>query len=430
MNALRATDVFTPSDFPQHTYVRRDDERLERRLRDALETPGEVVSVSGPSKSGKTVLVEQVVGNDDLISITGAGLRGGDDLWERILNWIGTPVTVSNNQLTSQGGSITAKAAGEAGLPLLAKASVEGQGQLTSGRSESKTVSYTRYGLQQVVNEIANSSFVILIDDFHYMPREVQTDVAKQIKEAARQGVKICTASVPHRSDDVVRSNPELRGRIRAIDFDYWSADHLKEIAKLGFPLLNLEIDNAALSRFATEASGSPQLMQAICLQTCFALDARTAKGTKTQVTIEPQLCHEILEETATRTDYSSLITKCHRGPKTRGTERKEFIFTDQTRGDVYRAVLLALAANPPRLGFTYSILSQRINNVCSSETPQPASIYQACSQISKMAIDMYPDQRVIEWDDDETIIDIVDPYFLFYLRWSGRMRSLGAEAV
>ena len=53
---LYATDVFTPNDFPEHTYVRREGEDLEQRLERALATPKVVVSISGPSKSGKTVL--------------------------------------------------------------------------------------------------------------------------------------------------------------------------------------------------------------------------------------------------------------------------------------------------------------------------------------------------------------------------------------
>jgi len=44
------------------------------------------------------------------------------------------------------------------------------------------------------------------------------------------------------------------------------------------------------------------------------------------------------------------------------------------------------------------------------------------------MALEMYPNQRVIEWDDDENVLDVVDPYFLFYLRWSERLASLGEQ--
>lgn len=57
-NRLRAQDVFTPGSFPVHTYVHRIDLDVEQQLRDALATPGQLISISGPSKSGKTVLVE------------------------------------------------------------------------------------------------------------------------------------------------------------------------------------------------------------------------------------------------------------------------------------------------------------------------------------------------------------------------------------
>jgi hypothetical protein len=36
---LMAVEVFTPNEFPVHTYVNRQDERLEERLGNALRTP-------------------------------------------------------------------------------------------------------------------------------------------------------------------------------------------------------------------------------------------------------------------------------------------------------------------------------------------------------------------------------------------------------
>ena len=58
------------------------------------------------------------------------------------------------------------------------------------------------------------ATYVVFIDDFHYIERGVREEIGRQIKAAAEKGIRICTASVPHRSDDVVRSNPELRGRV------------------------------------------------------------------------------------------------------------------------------------------------------------------------------------------------------------------------
>lgn len=425
MTTVRATDVFTPSDFPVKTYVARDDEAMERRLRDALTTPGEIVSVSGPSKSGKTVLVQKAVGEDELIIVTGAGMESGAMLWDRVLNWMGVPAETTTAARTEIGGSASGSATGKTGIPFVAQGEVAGSASVSGSKGSERSLTTARTGMQQVANEIANSDFVVLIDDFHYMPRDVQSAVAREIKEAARLGVKICTASVPHRSDDVVRGNPELRGRIRAIDSEYWDTAHLVTIAKLGFPLLNLEIDDNTVRFFAKEASGSPQLMQALCLQTCFSLDKRDFQPQVRKLEIDDSVRHEILEETSSRTDFSSLVAKCHKGPNTRGTERKEFVFSDGTKGDVYRAVLLSLAADPPSLSCNQKDLAVRIAGTCVSDVPSNSSIYQACGQISKLAIDMYPDQRVIEWDSDENVLDIVDPYFLFYLRWSSKLKSL-----
>jgi hypothetical protein len=420
---LRAVEVFTPSEFPLHTYVSRDDFRLEQRLRDALDTPGEVVSVSGPSKSGKTVLIERVVG-DDLIPISGAGIKSADQLWDRILDWMDVPVSTGRVTTYSGGAKIATGAKGEAGLPYVAKGSIEGSTAIESSASRANSVTRERRGMTQVIEEIAGTAFVVLIDDFHYIDRSIQSEVAREIKASAAAGVKICTASVPHRADDVVRGNPELRGRVRAVDIDYWHKDELKRIASTGFDLLNAQANVDALAKYISECSGSPQLMQALCLQTCFESGVRATSDFLNDLPMDSAFVLRVLEETSTRTDFGSLVRKMHNGPKTRGTERKEFDFTDGTKGDVYRCVLLAIAADPPCLSMHYNALYKRIEAICKSDTPQSASIYQACTQIARMALEMYPDQRVLEWDEDD-IMEIEDPYFLFYLRWSGKLQQL-----
>ena len=423
---MRVTEIFTPSDFPVYTYVPRNEHRIEERLREALETPGEIVSVSGPSKSGKTVLIEKVAGRDNLITVTGAGIQDAAEVWERALDWMGTPAQVSQTKSTALTGTASGTVKGKGGIPLVASASAEGSISGGATRTSGTTEVRNRGGMSQVVREIANSTFVLLLDDFHYMSPSIQTEVAKQIKEAARQGVKICTASVPHRSDDVVRSNPELRGRVRAVDTKPWNIDDLIKIAALGFPACGVTLPNPTIRKFAVEASQSPQLMQAICLQACFVMKIREIVVPSTNRDVDALEIRQIMEETSTRTDFASLLRSMHAGPKIRGQERKEFSFPDGTRGDVYRALLLSLSADPPSMSFHWNDLSRRVQSVCRPDAPQAASLSTACSQISKMARDMFPNQRVIDWlGDPENLLSIEDPYFLFYLRWSDRLGSL-----
>jgi len=191
MVAILATQVFTPNDFPVHTYVERGNEKLEQLLRNAIDTPKAVISLSGPSKSGKTVLAERVIGNDNLIKVSGAEVTEASELWDRILDWMGAPgetVTASSKTSTNQiGGQVSAGGS----FPLIAKA--EGQVGYQHGKStgESTSTTVTRQGLAQIVKEIADSDFAVLIDDFHYMPRKIQAEAAKQIKTAAERGVRI-----------------------------------------------------------------------------------------------------------------------------------------------------------------------------------------------------------------------------------------------
>jgi hypothetical protein len=424
---LKAVEVFVPGAYPQHTYVERQDDQLEGLLRDALATPGQVVSLSGPSKSGKTVLVEKVVGRDLLIPISGASLRSAEDVWERVLDWMDLPDSLSKTQNTAVtvGGELGAK--GGVGIPAVAKGEVSTSGKIERSTEQVQAESRARRGLSQVVKEIGGSDFVVLVDDFHYMARDAQQEVAKSLKEAVRLGVKVVTAAVSHRGDDVVRANPELRGRVRAIDLKYWQTRELKKIAEYGFAALNISVNQQAIDDFAEECAGSPQLMQLMCLQSCFVLDRREKVETAMlpkELTVSNELKKRILEQTSASTDFRTLVDVLDAGPRTRGTERKTYRFHDGTEGDVYRVVLRALAHDPPRLSFPYDEILRRTASVCSSEQPVGSSVSGTCLHMSKLALERFPSERAIDWEEAKQVMDIPDPYLLFYLRWSGRLQE------
>ena len=96
--------------------------------------------------------------------------------------------------------------------------------------------------------------------------------------------------------------------------------------------------------------------------------------------------------------------------------------FRDGTEGDVYRCVLKAIAADPPRLSFDYEDLLKRTAALCRGETPVGSSVTGTCLHMSRLAVEKFPSERAIDWDEQKQIVDIPDPYLLFYLRWSGRL--------
>src|SRR5690606_9905533 len=158
--------------------------------------------------------------------------------------------------------------------------------------------------------------------------------------------------------------------------------------------------------------SQSPQLMQAICLQLCFNLKHYEVITPSVAARVSDSEVRAVYEETSTRTDFASLVRSMHAGPKVRGTARKEYDLADGSRGDVYRALLIAIRADPPLLSFHWNELSRRIQQTCNPDSPQAASISTACAQITRIAKDMFPSQRIIDWEGDPaSILSIEDPY-------------------
>lgn len=414
---MKATDVFTPGRFPAHTFVEDHLVEKKQQLLDTLAAGAMLVSISGPSKSGKTVFVEQILGKQNLIQITGAGVKSADDLWLRVFDIIGTPVAKGESNSTAASGSISGKGSIEGGVLVAkakAEASVGGAYTSTTTTTTEKAVDY----LQMLIKELGGTDFVVFIDDFHYVPRDVQAEAARQIKEGIRNSVKFICASVPYHADDVIRSNTDLRGRVFSIDFDYWKPDVLSKIAYKGFEKLNVSYRQGVVDTFSAEAAGSPQLMQYLCLNACFELGVRETAAEAVDLKQDQNLISAICRRTSLSTDYGSIVEKMKEGPKVRGADRKIYVSKDGWQGDVYKLLAKALSLDPPELTFRYQPLVDRIAATCNGMSPSGSSVTSACYHVAKIVNDAVG-ERIVEWDAENDVFDIRDPYFLFYLRWS-----------
>lgn len=421
---LKATDVFVPGGFPNLTYVLRKGENLEALLKRHLAEPGKFVSIAGPSKSGKTVLIESTVGVDALISISGARIQQADDVWTRVLDWMEAPYETSETHKDAGTSNVEGNIKIEGQIPLFAKAGASTKLSEGTEKSVETKVTVRRTSLEQVVHEIASSDFVILLDDFHYIPKDIQVDVMRHIKEAARLKVKICVASVLHRADAALRANIELQGRLSVIDINYWNEEELKTIASKGFGELKIDLDDDSLKDFAKEAAGTPQLMQTICLNACYHLEIEEALAEKRTITLSGEDRKKIYNSASRSMDFRTLVDVLDCGPKLRGKERKIYKFKDGTEGDVYRCILNCLANNPPCLSFSYDEILKRATRVCIDETPSGSSLQGSCKQMVSLADAKFAGEKAIDWNEEKELLDIPDPYLLFYLRWSDRLEQ------
>jgi hypothetical protein len=413
---MRATEVFTPGKLPEVTYI---DDHLKERVKiltDALDSGAVVISLSGPSKSGKTVFIEKTIGKDRLIQVTGAGVTDANKLWDRVFDIVGTPIAKKTTAASGFEGTVGGKIGGEAGILVSATGELSAAGKWSKSSSEQADVAIDY--LQLLIRELSNTGLVLFIDDFHYIPRPIQVEVSNQIKEAIRNNVIVVVASVPYHSDDAIRANPDLRGRTVKLDFNYWKPDELCKIADKGFTALNATASRAYVQALASESAGSPQLMQSLCLTTCFENDLRERQSLLKHLASDKDAIGKVCSRTAATSDYSSTVAKMKDGPKTRGQDRKSYLTRDGAVLDVYPLILRAISLDPPELTQRYPNLQRRIQSLCAKEQPSGSSVTGACSHITSIANDS-ENRNIIEWDGENDVLDIRDPYLLFYLRWN-----------
>lgn len=419
---LKINSVFVPTGQPTHTYVRRDDARLEQELIDAIETPNMVTSISGPSKSGKTVLFRRVVKTEDSVDLSGSQIRGVDDFFRTLVAKLGGPLDTSRSVTRTTSGEVSGS--GSASINgLLAKGNLTGGGKygVTDGEVVSERHQPDPFDF---IALRCSKGPIIFIDDFHYIPKPIQIEIARIVKSLAEKGVKFCIASVPHKSDDAVRANPELRGRLAAVQVGPWSPAELVEIGQKGFDALNIGIEKSTIEALAVDALGSPQLMQALCLNICRELKIIEKQQNRVLTRIAPHQLAAATKRTAALAEFSTLVQILHQGPKAHGNDRKEYDFYDGTRGDSYRALFLAIAFGEARMQFDYDELINRVKTVCKHDYPRGSNFIRILPLVAelanKQAVD---DEPVLDWSDD--LLTITDPYFLFYIRSSDTLKNL-----
>lgn len=414
---MKAHDVFTPGDYPEYTYVERGQGELETQLELQLRRPGAIISLSGPSKSGKSVLVERVVGSDDLVSVYGGQVESVDNLWNEVLDSLGAPQTRESVSGETERMQTSANAGIRAHI-------FSAGGSVTEDESSTEeTIEiHERRGLDDVIKVNNKDSFKLLIDDFHYITPEIQSEVGEAIKHASEAGLKICVALIPHRSDDLTQANPDLDGRALTLELDYWNKDDLMKIGTKGFNALNIDFPQEAIETFAEESIGSPQLMQQLCYNACGVKKIEVKKNKRRVVKMKQREMRQILRMTGESLDLSTVFDILNGEGISKGKERKTHHFINKSQGDVYEAILRGIASDPIQSSLSRSKLIDKIEKQCANEPPRTHSITQALERMDERIRESYPESEYIEWDDQRLELEIPDPYLIFYLRWSKRL--------
>ncbi len=411
---LRFYDIFVPGGYPQHTYNPRPTLALEKNVNGVLENLCKLVVVTGHTKSGKTVLVQKILPRSDAAWIDGGGITNEEDFWSTLIDQLELFQATEYESTESLSSEVTGELSAEAGI-VVARGSTKIGSKMGGGSNETQKETRTLSSKSAALAGLRVRHVPLVIDDFHYLPKDLQGNIIRALKPLVFDGVPVVIIAIPHRRYDAVKVEKEMTGRILSVSVPIWEIDELGYIPKTGFNLLNMQLDNTSVLKLADESIGSPHLMQEFCREICKTY-LKDLVGVQT---IETERLKTILHETAETTIGRPIFEKLARGPRQRSDRMQRKLKTGETV-DIYGLVLGGLAHIKPGLvTLEYEDLRSAIKEICVPENvPNVQEVARVLKHMAEISATDESSTPVIDFDEEEKVLHITDPFFAFYLRW------------
>jgi hypothetical protein len=410
MERRRLGDVFTAGGQPTVTYVERQEKQAATKIDKYLLTGKTILSVTGPSKSGKTVLCQRKIPDGTRIDVAGGQTNDMNSFWAQIAHALEVPIQTTVASSSSTNTHLHGKAGGSASLGF-ADVSLGGKVDRTTNDASSSSVTRDMDPATAVLQALEKSRKTLVIDDFHFIPIDVQRQITRSLKQPIFRGLNVVILSVPHRGFDVANAEQDMSQRLQQAEIPQWTVAELEKIAIDGFSALNMDVDKKISNQLAHEAYGSPNLMQRFCQELCFennvteTLPAKTRVGTKKIETFLTAIAKDQPPE---------VHEKLARGQR---SDRKMRLLVDGTSADIYEIVLRAIADCLPGTPIPFDDVRTATRDMV-QEAPQNHEITRVLQKISEIAAEDSPRDPVIVWDGDNRKLHIADPGFAFYLKW------------
>lgn len=411
------SDVFIPGGIPTVTYNPRTRLRLEDKIREAKNNLCKLVVVTGQTKAGKTVLVDRIFPQNCSVWISGGSVESEEDFWGIFVECLNLSTHVDYVSHTESENTLGGEVASEIGISLFkAKPSLTVQttkscyNEINSGRNNSNKI--------VALNHLSINKTPVIIDDFHYISKDIQAKIVRALKNPIMRGVPVILIAIPNRKYDAVKVEREMTGRIEHIDIPQWSEDELSEIAFNGFKHLNVQIAQDVVNKMTREAFGSPHLMQEFCKALCRKYNIIEKNFFSMTIPINDNELEKMYTEIAQNTGRPT-FDRLARGARPR-SDRKERLLTDGTKTDIYRVVMMALKSLRPGMSsISYEELRSAIKEHLQESPPQRHEITRVLDIITQISYNDSASTPVIEWNKEDSEIHITDPFFAFYLKWA-----------
>lgn len=416
---VKIPEIFKTIGVPTVTYVQRKEGQYETELSNYLQIPGKICLITGPSKTGKSTLYQKVITTNkkEPLIIRCDNEMSVEDVWRKALEEVNFERITSK----SKSGELSISTEGKAGIELGWSWIGKIIGEFTIGISgaESNTkireLILSRPSAKHIIPILKSLPYILVIEDFHYLREDVKTSLFQQWKSFIDEEVSVIILGTTHHAVDLAYSNRDLVGRITHIEVGTWDTNDLEKIVTQGFEEIGIEIETELVDLISNESVGLPLITQSICLR--LFIDKQKLTFHKKQgstISFSKQDMLTSLTNVA-NTDfgifkdiYEVLVTGFRKRARKYNT---------------YELLLFAFTIDPITFKLKrFEIDDRFIKLKHKFKIPPAASINSTLGALSKLQ--KKNEFELLEWSTKQSTLYILEPSFLFYLRWKNQKQE------
>jgi hypothetical protein len=294
-------DVFGVTSKPVLSYVERA--QVDDNFREALGSQKQII-VYGSSKQGKTALVSKHLPYADNLLVSLTPKTQLLDVYQAVLTQAGVRLSVGSTDKTSTESKLSITARFRAMLPVFGSAEAETAGSTSAGSGQE-----TRYeeipinielpqSVADLLKRIRSDKWIIL-ENFHYLPDDVQRQFAFDLRAFQELGVRFVILGVWREKNRMAQFNGDLLDRTVEVPVEPWLDQDFRQVAARGAEILRIKIDDQLLKKTIDASFSSIGVFQELLKNICLAA------GVRKTCDVERHVAEETFLESAIRTKTS-----------------------------------------------------------------------------------------------------------------------------
>lgn len=406
-------DVFKTQGSPRVTYVERDAGRYEYALEQALTSSGLLCVLTGSSKTGKTTLYTKVARDKKLlvVRVPCNSELTIQEIWRKALEQVHYARVVQDNETARVEVGGSGELGGRIGIPSFAGITGKSAANIQRAR-ESRTTTESVFGApspEHLIPLLKNRRAILVFEDYHYLRPEVQKPLFQQWKFLVDEEISVLVVGTTHHAADLAQANTDLIGRVSHIELPRWQRSDLLEIARKGLEYLGVGIDDGFVEQVAQESVGLPLITQAVLQDLLGAHGITSVQPMRKELEVDQAEVFATLYTVATTrfNAFQLLYERLARGPR---EDRRKF--------NTYEMILSTFGLDPITFSLSRGELIDRLHALPVDPAMVPTGSAVATSLRSMGSLQESLAVRLLEWNESHQRLYIIEPTFLFFLRW------------